>query len=394
MNEAGPLEGQSPDEDARQSWANAGIVYDFYKNTFGRDSFDLHGTRIKLVVNVPDSSWCPNAGWANSIHTMFYCDGRGGSLDVLTHEFTHGVVETSAQLIGIGETAALNESYADVFAAFLEGARHDAQGQKSVLTWQISWDAEGLELIRDLAHPAEGYPSHYEDLVQPGEGLCTKEGEKKAGCPHINSSIPSLAAFLAAEGGTHHDITVRGIGRTKLQYIYYEAVTYRLTKNANFAQARAATLRACWYLTGRHGITTDDCDPIRDAFTAVGVGEPSAPAQPNDFAGWLNWLLNTDWLKWFQNSVRDAGRSLQEWARQQFDALAGDIRQRIAALLRDLERQIQEAIRRGIQSLIQLIVQLILDALRQLFQQVCGAPLVSLGAPILAVVWWWRRQRR
>ncbi|MFH4082172.1 peptidase M4 family protein, partial [Acinetobacter baumannii] len=78
---------------------NAGKVYDYYKKTFNRNSFDDKGAKLISTVHVGES-W-NNAAW-NGVQ-MMYGDGDGktfiplsAGLDVIGHELTHAVTEHTA----------------------------------------------------------------------------------------------------------------------------------------------------------------------------------------------------------------------------------------------------------------------------------------------------------
>jgi Zn-dependent metalloprotease len=87
---------------------------------------------------------------------MTYGDGDkafkplAGSLDVAAHEMTHGVVGNTVKLEYKYESGALDESLADVFAAFVD--RED---------WQIGEEVAVRDTfpsgaLRDLANPHNG----------------------------------------------------------------------------------------------------------------------------------------------------------------------------------------------------------------------------------------------
>ncbi len=96
-----------------------------------------------------------NAFW-NGVF-MAYGDGNvafkplAQALDVAAHEMTHGVIQHTVNLEYRGESGALNESFADVFAAMVD--RDD---------WQLGEDViKSLGLfpsgaLRDMAHPHNG----------------------------------------------------------------------------------------------------------------------------------------------------------------------------------------------------------------------------------------------
>ncbi len=80
-------------------------------------------------------------------------------MDVMAHEFTHGVVQYTADLVYSGQSGALNESVADVFAAM---TKQQSQGQSAdQADWLIG---EGLFLpgvqataLRSMIQPGTAY---------------------------------------------------------------------------------------------------------------------------------------------------------------------------------------------------------------------------------------------
>lgn len=147
-------------------------VYDFYNNVLKRDGIDDKGMKLVSVVNVYSSAQNNLAPpqWANAVwfgNKMWYGQVNGVSfakhLDVIAHELTHGVTQTSSNLIYRRVSGALNESFSDIFGVIIANW-YPGQPQ-SVLTW--NW-AIGPGLgrnggpIRDMSNPAAtGQPDHW-----------------------------------------------------------------------------------------------------------------------------------------------------------------------------------------------------------------------------------------
>lgn len=260
MDEKGPFGGQNPDEDAQNVWAHMDTVYDYFWDTFMWDSYDGKGSDMKTYVNVDCSR---DAFWHPELDVMGFCDGIN-AFDIVAHEFTHGVTDSTSDLVYIDESGALDESYSDVFAAMMD----------TVNPWVVTWNTDGTDPLRNLGNPENPFPHHYDDLVHPGDEGCTTTKARRTKCVHTNSSIPSLAAYLLSEGGIKGGVTVQKIGKQKVERIYFLTLVYKLTGNANFVQARQATIQSCGSLIGHYGITRDDCEQIKNAFAAVGIGDP------------------------------------------------------------------------------------------------------------------------
>ena len=98
--------------------------FDFYQQTYGRNSIDDQG--LKLDATVHFGKDYDNAFW-NSVQ-MVFGDGNGKifnrftiyALDVIGHELTHGVTEVEAQLQYFNQSGALNESASDVFGSMIK----------------------------------------------------------------------------------------------------------------------------------------------------------------------------------------------------------------------------------------------------------------------------------
>ncbi len=238
---------------------NTKIVYDYYKITHSRDSMD--GKKMNLLVIVDFQTNYDNAFWDGT--WMVYGGGGSvfsdlaGALDVAAHEMSHGVIENTANLIYENQSGALNESFADVFAAMVD--RDD---------WTIGEDITlpPRDFLRDMANPANANGlsiqptklSEYQNLPN------TEAGDW--GGVHINSGIPNRAAYLLAEGpGT-------GIGRDKTEVIYYRALTTYLQASSQFIDAREALIQSAEDL---YGASSAEVQAVKDAWDAVEVTEDS-----------------------------------------------------------------------------------------------------------------------
>src|SRR5262249_49138743 len=128
----------SSDLSIKDAYNHAGTVYNFYKDQFGRDSFNGAGATIKSTVHY--SVRLDNALWNGS--QLFYGDGGGQKfsslardLDIVAHEFTHAVTQYTAKLVYSGESGALNEAWSDIMTASLQA--HISGGTVSDATWKL-----------------------------------------------------------------------------------------------------------------------------------------------------------------------------------------------------------------------------------------------------------------
>ena len=246
--------------------AAAGITatLEMFAVDLGRVSHDDAGASVSLTVHYGQAY--DNAFWDGT--QLVFGDGDGRTferftkpVDVLAHEFSHAVVEHTADLTYRGQSGALNESVADVFAACLKQrvlGQDAAEGD-----WLVGEGifAPGVQAraLRDMAAPGTAYDDprlgadpqvgHMDDYVVTASDN---------GGVHLNSGIPNKAFQLAAVavGGR----SIAGAGR-----IWYAAlVGGDVPPDADFATFAAATVAAA----GEHA------DVVRQAWAQVGV-EPA-----------------------------------------------------------------------------------------------------------------------
>src|SRR5262249_2817180 len=146
------------------------------------------------------------------------------ALDVVAHEFTHGLIFHTANLGGEGETGALAEAIADLFGCFV------SLGTVPGGDWQIGetvyrpWDQPVP--LRDLARPHEtANPERLSEWVAY---------HMDQGGVHHNSTIVSHAGYLMSEA----------LGPEAAARIWYRTLSRYLTSQADFADAADATLVA------------------------------------------------------------------------------------------------------------------------------------------------------
>ncbi|MFP7280397.1 M4 family metallopeptidase [Exiguobacterium indicum] len=249
------------DRAAVSAHVNAAKTYDFYKNTYGRNSYDNAGARLNSTVHY--STNYNNAFWDGT--KMVYGDGDGttfvalsGALDVVAHELTHAVTEYTAGLVYQNESGAINEAVSDIMGTVAEytvGSNFDWLVGEDIYTPGVSGDA-----LRSMSNPAAyGDPDHYSKRYT---------GTQDNGGVHINSGIINKAAYLLGNGGTFYNVSVTGIGVPKLGAIYYRALNVYLTPNSNFSSLRAAVVQSAKDL---YGSTSAEATAAAKSFDAVGV---------------------------------------------------------------------------------------------------------------------------
>lgn len=238
----------------------AGVVFDYYKTTHARNAINGKGAAMLSTAHFGQNY--DNAGWDGT--GMLYGDGGtvfrplSAGLDVVAHEFTHGVTENESDLTYEGQSGALNESVSDIFGCFIEHvAKPDA-----TKNWILGEAIAKNGAIRNMTNPAAGkQPAHMTKFVNT---------QQDNGGVHINSGIPNNAAYLMTMGGKNPVSGVEvafGIGWEKSEKLWYRINTQYLISSSNFAQAAAASAQAAKDV----GLTENEQNIVACAWKAVGV---------------------------------------------------------------------------------------------------------------------------
>ena len=250
-------EGASPagDTEADNLYSYFYDVYDYFKLTYGRDSYDNAGAPYDGYVHVPTNpgggsaprNQCPNAQWNGS--EMVFCTGLV-TLDVTGHELTHALTGQTAGLIYSNQSGALNEAVSDIFGSAMDN------------NWDIG---EGLS-------PSSGLPVPLRSMSNPPsrnqpDNLSTYTcSTSDNGGVHSNSGIINKAFYLMTDGGSFNGCNINGLGRIKSHPIVYTALTRYLSSTSNFKDAYTSFLQAC---NDIYGSTSTECDNVNRAMQST-----------------------------------------------------------------------------------------------------------------------------
>jgi bacillolysin len=284
--------------------AYAAYTYDYYFKRFGRRGLDNADHRLNNMVHLVKRNdiFTAPTNILDFYDNAFYCGecaggvmvyGEGlpggvyllqsgqrldyfsGALDIVAHELTHGVTNFSSRLEYVNESGALNEAFSDMMGTSVEFFLQPPGNGPLQADYLIGEDivvgvtTGALNGIRSMANPGlYGQPDHYSKRV-----ILPPNDANDNGGVHTNSGIANHAFYLAIEGGTNRTsgLRVTGVGaanREQIEKIFYRAFAQLMPSNANFAMARAITLRAAQDL---YGLNSAPYNAVRDAWTAVGV---------------------------------------------------------------------------------------------------------------------------
>jgi len=244
---------------------NAAAVFEYYKDRHGRNA--INGTGGALISTVHFGEAYDNAAWDGT--GMLYGDGGqifralSVSLDVVGHEFTHGVTEKTSNLVYENQPGALNESVSDIFGAFIEHAVKPDDANNWKLGETVVKSGGPLRDMKNPSSVSQPQPAHMSRFVNT---------QQDNGGVHINSGIVNNAAFLMTVGGVNPVSKTEvkfGIGWEKSEKLWYRANTKYFLRNTNFGQAAQGVLQAAKDI----GLTENETNIVDCAFKATGIAQ-------------------------------------------------------------------------------------------------------------------------
>jgi Zn-dependent metalloprotease len=260
---------RSKDIEVTEAFDGSGAVYDFYSEVFGLNSIDGKGKRLDSTVHY--GIHFANAMWDG--RQMIYGDGDGlvfvrftPCVDIIGHEFTHGVTQFLSGLGYSGQTGALNEHISDAFGSMIkQWLRKQTSNQAD---WIIGDGVFGPGVhglgIRSMAAPGTAYddpllgkdpqPAHMRNYV------ITKDDN---GGVHINSGIPNKAFYITAT-------SLGGYSWQEPGRVWFQTAK-RLKADADFHDFARATVDVAGELYG-NGSKVQDA--ITQAWALVGIAVP------------------------------------------------------------------------------------------------------------------------
>lgn len=255
----------SDDQDINRAYTKSGYVHEMLKTLFERNSIDGNG--LKLDSTVHYGSKYSNAFWDG--RQMVYGDGDGkyfgpftSSLDVVAHEFFHGVIQYEARLVYWDQHGALNESFADIFGVVTKLYTHKLK--LSDFNWIIGEDVITDKVngvgIRSLRDPGSAFddPVIGKD-IQPGHMRDYVITDKDNGGVHINSGIPNRAFYVAVEQLGDYLNPAR---------IWYVALCDKLKSRSNFQDAANLIARTAYEMFGAR---SPEHRAVKNAWKSVGI---------------------------------------------------------------------------------------------------------------------------
>lgn len=251
-------EGSSAVEDitVNEAYDGIGFSYDLFSKNYGRNSYD--GLGMRLDASVHYQKGYDNAFWNGE--QLVFGDGDEDqieserlfnrftvAIDIIGHEWTHGVTQYEARLVYTQQPGALNESISDIFGSLIKQRALNQTAAEA--DWIIGAgiftnNVKGVG-IRSLKAPGTAYddpvlgsdpqPAHmssYRNVVYDNGGV------------HINSGIPNHAFYISA-------VEMGGFAWKKAGLIWYKALCDKLQNTSNFQSAAFMTSQTASEIFGK-----------------------------------------------------------------------------------------------------------------------------------------------
>ena len=280
------------DVDAVEGMFHTAGMRTMISDLYGWDGFNGDGTHSGWDWN----GWDVTRVWVDIPHTVYsgaafvpsssgwymrfssgdgYARTSAARADIIGHEYGHGLVEGSVDLVYSDESGSLNEAFADVMGNLYE---HQLRGDNPETNWLVGeeivgpgWQANYGPAVRSLAAP-------YSILYRADHTSIQYLGDENNGGVHRNAGIPGHQFYLMVNGGTHARFTERGtiaegLGWDDAAEIWFRAYTTYLTSSAQFEDARDAMVLAAEDL---YGAGSMEVAVVEDAWHLVGVGDASS----------------------------------------------------------------------------------------------------------------------
>lgn len=178
-------------------------VYDFYASE-GLYSVDGSGLPILIGVNYEDENGNPvnNACYCGNIRGWaFFATSNantfGEAMDVIGHEFTHGITKNSmGNIYYQNATGAINEAYSDILGNICELSNNATYDTDQWLVGEMSGEA-----LRSMSNPNQfKQPTSISDRYYYPETDSPSTNNDRGGV-HINTSLLSSTAYKLWKNG-------------------------------------------------------------------------------------------------------------------------------------------------------------------------------------------------
>lgn len=267
-------------------------IYDFFKEEYDRDGYDGADSDVYAFMHTTFFGSPSNAAWMSlgdllpgeTAGFMFVGDGDYNqttgtgnfdvlaSMDVIAHEYSHGVTNAASGLVYERESGALNEGFADIWGAAIEAKKAPDKER-----WVMGEDFVLINPagIRSLENPKLfNQPNTYMgDLWEDASDAC-EPGTDNDNCGvHTNSGVLNYWFYLISDGGSgtndfEYEYSVDGIGIEAASDLIYSVQLNYVQYQSKFADVRDYTIQEAEVMFGED---SEEVIAVQKAWCAVGV---------------------------------------------------------------------------------------------------------------------------
>ncbi len=252
------------DEVAIDAHFAATEYYDYLLEKFNWTGLGNNGEALKTRIHAGDFV---NAFWNGSFATFGDGNCNNGpltTLEVVSHEFTHGLTDYTSDLVYSDDSGGINESLSDVFGKALE---------HHVTPNDFNWNIGSSFLLTDYVEPFRSMedPNLYNN-PKYYKGQYWTDG----GSVHSNSGVGNHWFYLIVEGKNDvnemdEPYNVIGMGMDKAMEIVFRTQSVYLGPNSTYPDYYEFSSQAAEDI---YGVGSPEFLAVQEAWKAVGL--PSA----------------------------------------------------------------------------------------------------------------------
>lgn len=262
----------------------AAYSYDFYSDIFGRNGFDNKGgfTSILFDTTHPDAcSWNNIFEWASNgaysyLTSIEVGTKQGMAYDVIGHEYTHSVEQSTSSMLCERESGAVMEGLSDIFGELIEDYANNATSGNPTLTGSCDWKHES----RNISNPEKSKcPAVYKGKYWKETAEFPNKGNDY-GYIHNNSTVISHMAYLLSNGMNGASYC-EALNNRQIAELYYRTI-FMLPVCCSFNQFGRMLLRSAELMYERELLNAKQFTCVLAALNNSGIG-----VQDSDIRGMI-----------------------------------------------------------------------------------------------------------
>ena len=270
-------------------------VYEACNSLFGLNSYNNGYAQLDMQIktSLQGSFWDPGTNIIN-VGKFQGTNSYQAVLDIVGHEYGHGVLISSSGLDGVMDISSLTALNTSAEEGTIAEGFCDILGQMVEFYVNSNYSTTGAinDFVQGGNHPSGFQTGQTRSFINPSQtgnpssilgtnwvtplNLSNNSNDFDV-LTHQNSTVLSHWFYLLAQGGTgnsqfpyNNNYCVKAIGQTKAGKIAYLAATFFITNyNKNLIGARSACIAAATQL---YGANSDEVAQTTEAFFAVGIG--------------------------------------------------------------------------------------------------------------------------